>query len=64
MTDKTVKHIDIPDFAQTKYKWVSEELHDLADDTILVASKPPEGCKKIINIWRDADGNISYEYEE
>lgn len=28
-----------------------------------VMSSPPAGCYKITNIWRDAAGNLKYEYE-
>ena len=27
------------------------------------SSFPPPGCYKILNIYRNADGNLEYEYE-
>lgn len=29
-----------------------------------IVSDPPSGCHKILNIWRNALGNIEYEYED
>lgn len=63
MADKTVKHKSVGEELDST-EWISEELHDLPTESVLLISKPPVGGHKIYNIWRTAEGNIKYEYED
>ena len=49
--------------AHESLKAVTEAISSLSEVTG-VESNPPVGCKRITNIWRDKDGNLTYEFEE
>ena len=34
-----------------------------AVESLSFTSRPPAGCYKITNIWRDQNGNFQYEYD-
>lgn len=57
------KKITIPYYPhhETHEAGGGDEVAGLTDSLI---SNPPSGGYKILNIWRNADGNLEYEYED
>jgi len=51
---KVVTHKDVGT-GLSKTEYLSEEAHELLEDTVLVISEPPTGKLKVVNIYYDND---------
>ncbi len=56
MVDKVVKHIDVGEEIDGA-EWVSEELHDLPADTVLIIGKAPSGFYKVYELYMKKIGD-------